>query len=76
MDPCKYEKELGGLLESKENFEAFMKEIRDNHLTHIYKKLEQLAGRPTWIVVIIITSLTTLNGILITILANHLLGGK
>jgi len=68
---CKYEEKIGGLLKSTDNFEAFMKEMRDNHLKHIYNKLEQFGQRPTWIVCVVITFLTSLCGILITIILNR-----
>jgi len=70
-EPCIKEEKIGGLLESKENFEAFMEDIRDNHLTSIYKKLDEIkdkmsSRRPSWVVSWIITALTTLCGILLT----------
>lgn len=73
MEPCKYEKELGSLLEAKDNFENFMGEMRDNHLKHIYDKLEAIGDRlasrrPSWTVCWIITGLTTLCGVLITVI--------
>ena len=70
-EPCIKEEKIGGLLESKENFEAFMEDIRDNHLTSIYKKLDEIkdkmsSRRPSWSVAIVITFLSTLVGILLT----------
>ena len=72
-DPCIRDKEIGGLLEAKENFEKFMTEMRENHLTSIYNKLDEIkdkmsSRRPTYMVLWIITSLTTLCGVLLTIL--------
>lgn len=70
MEPCKYEKEIGALIEASKNFKEFMREIKDNHLKGIYDKLDCIFKklgnrRPSWPIVWIITSLTTLCGILI-----------
>lgn len=76
MDPCKYEEKIGGIIKANENFEEFMKEMRENHLKHIYDKLEDIvikmsSRRPTWGVLWIISSLTTLCGILTTIVLKN-----
>lgn len=69
MEPCKYEKEIGALLEANKNFKEFMSDMKDNHLKGIYDKLDcifkKLGGRPSWLVTGIIASLTSLCGILI-----------
>lgn len=67
---CKYEKELGALLEANKNFKEFMFDIKDNHLTSIYDKIDCIFKklgnrRPSWLVTWIIASLTSLCGILI-----------
>ena len=72
-EPCKFEKDIGGLLEAKENFEEFMREIKDNHLVGIYNRLNTITEkmnnrRPTYTTMWIISTLTTLCGILITII--------
>lgn len=72
-EPCKFEKDIGGLLQAKDNFEKFMEEMRDNHLKSIYKELKCItekmsSRRPSWTVSWIIATLTTLCGILITII--------
>lgn len=76
MDPCKYEKEIHTLVEATRNFKDFMHEIKDNHLTGIYKKLDAIVAkmanrRPTWMVLWVITALATLCGILITALLTN-----
>ncbi len=38
-EPCKYEKEIGALIEASNNFKDFMKDMKDNHLSSIYDKL-------------------------------------
>jgi len=73
MEPCVKEEKIGILLESKEHFEAFMEDIRSNHLKSIYTKLDEIkekmsSRRPSWVVSWIITALTTLCGILITVI--------
>jgi len=68
---CTQEKTLGELVEANKNFKEFMHDIKDNHLKSIYTKLEIIADkmssrRPSWSVLWIITTLTTICGILIT----------
>jgi hypothetical protein len=70
---CKQEKILGELLEANRNFKEFMKDIKDNHLTSIYRELKCITAkmssrRPSWSVAFMLTFLTTLCGILITVL--------
>ena len=49
-----------------------IRELSENHLTHIQDKLDALAhkisGRPAWSVTILISSLLTLIGVLATAL--------
>ena len=73
MEPCKYEKEIGALIEANSNFKEFMSDIKDNHLQSIYGKLTEIiekmsSRRPSWSVAWIIATLTTLCGILITVI--------
>ena len=73
MEPCIKESTIGSLLESKKNFEEFMREIKDNHLKCIYEKIDAInekmsSRRPTWMMLWIISFLTTLCGILLAIL--------
>lgn len=70
MEPCKYEKELGALLEANKNFKSFMDDLKNNHLKEIYSKLDCIFKklgnrRPSWPVLWIITALTGACGVLI-----------
>lgn len=71
MDPCKYEKEIGALIESSKNFKDFMHEVRDNHLHSIYEELKSIRARmaiyrPPWSMVFILSGLMTLLGVIAT----------
>ncbi len=70
MIPCSQEETIKKLVEAKgyskaklDNIEAMVKDIKDNHLKAIYRKLT----RPSWTVCTIITSLVTIVGVLLTI---------
>lgn len=73
MELCKFEKEIGALIEASKNFKEFMFEMRDNHLKTIYEKMDCIikkmsSRRPPWSTLWIISTLTGLCGILITAL--------
>lgn len=70
---CTQEKIIGELVEANRNFKEFMRDIKDNHLVSIYRELKCItekmsSRRPSWTVSWIIAFLTTLSGILITVL--------
>jgi len=81
MEPCKYEKEIGAMMEAIKNFSLFMDEIRNNHLTSIYNELKSItekmsSRRPTWITLIVISFLCSMVTCLLTIVLNHSLLGR
>ena len=77
---CKQEMTIKELIEFKgfaqsslENIEKGIKDIKDNHLSHIYKEIKCItkklsSKRPSWTIVWILTSLTSLVGILLTVI--------
>lgn len=74
MEPCKYEKEIGAIIEASKNFKDFMAEMKNNHLHSIYEELKSIREkmatyRPPWSIVFLLTGLTTLVGALITAFA-------
>ena len=54
------EERLARLEERIEHIITKVDDITKNHLKNIYDKIERLSSRPSWIVAIIITFLTTL----------------
>ena len=76
MEKCKYEKEIGALIEATTNFKDFMWDMKDNHLNSIYDKLDCIFKklgnrRPSWPILWIIASLTSLCGVLIMALLHR-----
>ena len=47
--------------------ETILVELQANHLPHIYTELQRLGGRPSWVVVTIITFLASLSSVLLSI---------
>ncbi len=80
MYDCKQEGKINKLCEFKGGVESdiktifgFMKEMKENHLVHIYAELKKLGNRPSWAVVFMLTSLVAIITALITVLLRHLL---
>ncbi len=80
MHPCDQAETIKELVKFQGATEASIKgiegsiaEIRDNHLAHIYSDIKKIMAkmssrRPSWSILWIITSLTSLVGILLTVI--------
>ena len=60
---------LARLEEKTEHIITKVDDIKNNHLPSIYKKIEKVTNRPSWIVTVIITFLSSLSvGLIVRIL--------
>ena len=65
MHECQQQETIKDLCEFKgmtekavENIEKSIKNIEENHLVHIYHEIKKMAGKPSWLILSIITFLS------------------
>ena len=72
MPPYDARKEIEGLRNDVTAMKASLKELAENHFVHLEAKvdllMEKVDGRPSWLVLMIISFLATTCGVLATAL--------